>query len=152
QIVVAGTIFDVASGHDEFAVERYTTDGAPDPGFGAGGIATADLGGVTDSANGLGLQPDGKIVEFGNTYAGLANPNFNSIFGLARFDADCRLDTGFGTGGMTVDPSSVGSPSGIAIEPDGKLVLAGNEVHYGPSCNPYADYDTVTLSRYDADG
>jgi uncharacterized delta-60 repeat protein len=152
RIVVAGSIYSVASGGYEFAVERFNTDGTPDPTFGRAGIATADPGGVNNGANGLALQPDGKIVVFGSTFAGLANPNFNPIFGLARFDSHGRIDAGFGTRGITVDPSSVGSPIGIAIEPDGKIVLAGDQVHYGPSYDPYADYDTVTLSRYDADG
>jgi uncharacterized delta-60 repeat protein len=151
-IIVAGSIYSVAAGGDEFAVERYNTEGTPDPTFGMDGIASAYLGGQTDSATGLALQPDGKIVIFGSTFAGLSNPNFNSIFGLARFDPDGRLDARFGTGGITVDPSSVGSPIGVAIEPDGKIVLAGDQVHYGPPYNPYANYDTVTLSRYDADG
>jgi uncharacterized delta-60 repeat protein len=152
QIIVAGIIYDAAIGNYVFAVERYNTDGTPDPSFGMDGVATAGLGGAAERATGLALEPDGKIVVFGDAFGGVTNPNFNAVFGLARFDSDGRLDAGFGTGGFTVDPSSVGSPMGIAIEPDGKIVLVGNQTHYGPSYDPYANYDTVTLSRYDADG
>ena len=40
----------------------------------------------------------------------------------------------------------------LAIEPDGKIVAVGNEVHYWPAYHPYANYDSVTLARDDADG
>ncbi|WP_037624563.1 DUF11 domain-containing protein [Streptomyces aureus] len=74
RIVVAGTN---GPGGD-FAVLRYNPDGSQDTGFGTGGLATADFGG-TDTARGLTLQPDGKIVA-----AGGGGPDGD--FALARFE------------------------------------------------------------------
>ncbi|MEU9173928.1 calcium-binding protein [Streptomyces sp. NPDC048420] len=61
----------------DFAVQRYNPDGSLDGGFGTGGTATADFGGG-DSARGVALQADGKIVA-----AGRGGPD--SGFALARF-------------------------------------------------------------------
>ncbi|MFF3891093.1 calcium-binding protein [Streptomyces sp. NPDC001914] len=74
RIVVAGSN---GPGGD-FAVLRYNSDGSQDTGFGTGGVATADFGG-TDSARGVALQPDGRIVAAGA--GGVGND-----FALARFE------------------------------------------------------------------
>ncbi|MEU0375205.1 calcium-binding protein [Streptomyces sp. NPDC006283] len=74
RIVIAGS---VGPGGD-FAVRRYNPDGSQDSGFGTGGLATADFGGG-DAAQGLALQPDGKIVA-----AGWGGPSIE--FALARFE------------------------------------------------------------------
>jgi uncharacterized delta-60 repeat protein/uncharacterized repeat protein (TIGR01451 family) len=73
RIVIAG---GGGSGGD-FAVQRINPDGSQDSGFGTGGVATADFGGG-DSARGVALQPDGKIVA-----AGRGGPD--NDFALARF-------------------------------------------------------------------
>ncbi|MGW2826271.1 calcium-binding protein [Streptomyces sp. NPDC001443] len=87
RIVVAGS---TGPGGD-FAVRRYNPDGSQDTGFGAGGLATADFGG-SDAADGVALQPDGKIVA-----AGGGGPEGD--FALARFE-----------GGSTTPP-----PSGVDL-------------------------------------
>ncbi|MEV0175179.1 calcium-binding protein [Streptomyces sp. NPDC050803] len=60
-----------------FAVLRYNPDGSQDTGFGTGGVATADFGGI-DYARAVVLQPDGGIVA-----AGRGGPATD--FALARF-------------------------------------------------------------------
>ncbi|WP_330264734.1 calcium-binding protein [Streptomyces griseorubiginosus] len=84
RIVLAG-----GGGPGDFAVQRYNPDGSQDTGFGTGGTATADFGGA-DSARGVALQPDGRIVA-----AGRGGPD--SGFALARF-----------LGGGTVPPPPAG--------------------------------------------
>ncbi|GAB7110010.1 hypothetical protein JCM4814A_83250 [Streptomyces phaeofaciens JCM 4814] len=74
RIVVAGS--NGPGGN--FAVLRYNPDGGQDTGFGIGGLATADFGGG-DTANGVALQRDGKIVAAGGGGA-------NNDFALARFE------------------------------------------------------------------
>jgi uncharacterized delta-60 repeat protein len=72
KLVVAGYAFD--GGTAGFAVVRYTADGVPDPGFGAGGIVTVDFYGADDRAECVAIQPDGGIVvagSAGNVRAGL---------------------------------------------------------------------------------
>lgn len=84
RIVVAGS-----NGPDgDVAVLRYNPDGGQDTGFGTGGLATADFGG-SDAAQGLALQPDGKIVAVGGGGPG------NDV-ALARFE-----------GGGTTPPAGV---------------------------------------------
>ncbi|MBZ3905939.1 DUF11 domain-containing protein [Streptomyces griseiscabiei] len=74
RIVVAGSN---GPGGD-FAVLRYNPGGGQDTGFGTGGVATADFGGG-DAAQGVALQPDGRIVA-----AGWGGPDTD--FALARFE------------------------------------------------------------------
>jgi len=61
---------------------RYTSSGAPDTSFGAGGTAFATFGNPTNNAWDIAAQPDGKLVVAGGT------ADFSrgvSDFALARF-------------------------------------------------------------------
>ena len=59
KIIAAGR-----SGSGDFALARYNPDGSLDSSFGSGGKVTTDFGGF-DSAFGVALQADGKIVAAG---------------------------------------------------------------------------------------
>jgi len=48
-----------------FALLRYQPDGTPDSAFGAAGRVLTTVGDAGASINGLGLQPDGRIVAAG---------------------------------------------------------------------------------------
>jgi uncharacterized delta-60 repeat protein len=48
-----------------FALVRYRSDGSPDSGFGTGGRVVTTVGDAGASINGLGLQPDGRLVAAG---------------------------------------------------------------------------------------
>lgn len=75
------------------------------------------------------VQPDGKIVLTGRV--GINQPGIggNPQIGLARLNSNGTFDTTFGTGGqvlMSVFPvPQVNLPRAIAIQSDGKLVVAG---------------------------
>jgi uncharacterized delta-60 repeat protein len=104
----------------DWALARYRTNGALDPGFGSGG--KVDLGDFTgndadDLVNALAIQPsNGRIVA-----AGVAANNW----ALARFRHDGTLDASFGTGGKVTGPFG-GQARALAVQADGKLVAAGN--------------------------
>src|SRR5262249_14246648 len=71
--------------------------GALDPTFGSGGKVFTDLSGPgtgTDSARGVVVQPDGKILVAG--VAAQAATKYD--FALARYNSDGTLDSTFGTG------------------------------------------------------
>src|SRR4029077_6628971 len=87
------------------------------------------------------LQPDGKIVVVGRS-GGLTGFDF----GVVRYDADGSLDTGFGTGGMVRTDFAGGADyaHGVAIQGDGKIVVAG---HAG-----LVNDNDFALARYNADG
>ncbi len=98
-----------------------TVAGELDAAFGASGFASSALSGVGDFGNDLAVQPDGRIVCVGTTtHAG--------GFVVVRFEADGSLDAGFGQGGVvTIDLPGVNTQGlrGIALQPDGRLVLCG---------------------------
>src|SRR5207302_7755525 len=88
-------------------------------------------------------QPDGKLVVAG--YVDLTGP-YN--FALARYRPDGALDTGFGSGGKVITGfgGASAAASGIALQPDGKLVVAGNA-----GIGPDGRYRYAVV-RYSSDG
>ena len=118
--------------------------GVLDTRFSGDGMVQTDLSGSDggDYGQDIALQADGKIVMAGSTY-------FNrSEFSLVRYLADGSLDTSFsGDGKVTTDFGADSDSTGysVAIQADGKLVVAGNT---GLGWN-YRDFAVV---RYNSDG
>jgi uncharacterized delta-60 repeat protein len=145
KLVVAGV--SLASGSNDFALARYHRDGALDTTFGAGGTVRTDFvpafGGSSDVAYALALQPDGKIV-----VAGVSNGNGSNDFALARYHHDGALDTTFGAGGtVTTDFGGNDIAYAVALQPDGKIVLAGHSASSG-----FPPPAIFALARYTATG
>lgn len=148
KIVVGGYAQPIALGYHQFAVVRYNTNGTLDTTFNAGGPTpginlTTLIAGQDATANGIALQPDGKIVLGGRTRDG--GP---TRFGLVRYNANGTLDTTtFGAGtGIVVTPSMGGADDtgqAVALQSDGKIVLVGK------SLNGIYRFATA---RYTADG
>lgn len=95
-----------------------------DPGFGSGGLVFQDFGGI-ESAPDVAVRPDGKIL-----VAGTAGATLTSLdFAVARFNPDGSLDTSFSpdapAGLATVDFGGSEGANGMALQPDGKIVVAG---------------------------
>ena len=119
KIVAAGYAQKVGDTRD-FALVRYTTSGALDQTFGGGGKLITDFG-SDDAAYALALQPDGKIVA-----AGITNIEGTEVFAVARYTADGALDATFGEGGKsTLFIGDFNGASSVAVQPDGKIVVAG---------------------------
>lgn len=101
---------------------RYSASGALDSGFGIGGRVITPVGVGEGAANAIALQPDGKLVLAGYCRSVAIG------FCMLRYSSDGSLDAGFGSGGKVI--TSVGDSDAfahsIALQPDGKLVLAGN--------------------------
>lgn len=103
--------------------------GAIDTGFGFGGkaIAAFDAGGQNaDTAAAMAIQADGKIVVVGSA----DGPNGNRDFAIARFLPNGTPDPGFGNNGkvrVAVDGGGTNNDEAhaVAIQPDGKIVVAG---------------------------
>ncbi|MBA2945460.1 DUF11 domain-containing protein [Streptomyces himalayensis] len=140
KIVTAGQSSTFAGG--DFALARYNTDGSLDTSFDTDGRVTTDFGG-NDGANGVVVQPDGKIVA-----AGFAATD-GTDFALARYNTDGSLDTSFDTDGKVTTDFTLNGPAndvalGLALQDDGKIVAAGNS-------NSGGSID-FALARYDIDG
>lgn len=124
RIVVAGSshgIFDA-----DFALARYLPNGSLDTTFGGTGRVTTAISTAPDFAhdfgNAMAIQSDGRIVVAGMTYNGA-----NYDFAVVRYLADGSLDTSFGgTGKVTTGFGGTHDAAhGVAIQSDGKIVVAG---------------------------
>ena len=130
RIVVAGAI-SVAGElpHYDFALLRYTPDGALDTSFGSGGMQTTSFsaGWLEDEiAAAVALQPDGKIVAVG-TSTPVDWVWEGSAIVLARYATNGSLDQSFGDGGKRVThPRRRQLRAAVAIQDDGKIVVAGS--------------------------
>jgi uncharacterized delta-60 repeat protein len=114
KIIAAGR-----SGSGDFALARYNPDGSLDSSFGSGGKVTTDFGGF-DSAFGVALQADGKIVAAGQGAS-------SGDFALARYNPDGSLDPTFGSGGkVTTDFAPFEAATAVTIQADGKIVTTGS--------------------------
>ncbi|HQX99461.1 MAG TPA: T9SS type A sorting domain-containing protein, partial [Flavobacteriales bacterium] len=138
KIVVAGESNNGTD--DDFALARYTTDGSLDNSFGVNGKETTAFGTGDDIGQSIAIQPDGSIV-----VAGGANNGTDSDFAVARYNTDGTLDNSFsGDGKMTTDFGTDDYGRSVAIQPDGKVVVAG-----------YSNnglYSDLSLARYNTDG
>ena len=97
--------------------------GMPDNNFGANGYTNYGIHSSTDIAWDVALQPDGKIIQVGQTY------NFISTeFGVARLLANGAPDPTFGTDGrvsLPVEGNSNDYCRAVALLPDGKILIGG---------------------------
>src|SRR5687768_8651350 len=147
KIVAAGTA------NLDFALARYNADGSLDASFGAGGLVVTDFFANGDTAYGVSVQPDGKIVAAGQAF----RPNSTgSDFAVARYNADGSPDTTFGDadagtgarlGRVATDFEAWNDIGrGVALQADGRIVVAG----YAQT--PSTNHDDFALARYNSDG
>jgi uncharacterized delta-60 repeat protein len=115
--IVATGLTD-ASGNNDFALARYTSDGTLDPTFSGDGKLTTDFRGGNDIAYGVAIQQDGKVVAAGTA---------SGEFALARYNPDGSLDSSFGTGGkVTTRFTGDDAAHAVVIQSNGKIVVVGN--------------------------
>ncbi len=134
-----------AGGEGDFTVARYLANGTLDAGFGAAGTGkvTALMGSTIGAARAVRVTPDGKLVIAGHA---------SHDFALVRLDAGGKLDSSFGlapTPGKVVtavQTSNWDEAQGLAIESDGKLVVAGWAYEANSSAGNFA------VVRYQPDG
>ena len=139
KIVVAGSAYN--GSNNDFALVRYNADGSLDTSFGTGGKVTTPIGMSSDRGYSVTIQPDGKIVVAGQSWNGS-----NYDFALTRYNSDGSLDTTFDGDGKvtTAVGNSDDEARGLAIQSDGKIVVAGYA--YNGS-----NYD-FALTRYNSNG
>jgi uncharacterized delta-60 repeat protein len=120
--------------------------GTLDQTFGRGGRVTTDFNGTTDIAYAIALQPDGKIVVAGITYAN--NDYSKEDFAVVRYNPNGTRDTTFGANGkVTTDfPNLAAVPSAVVIQPDGKILVAGGAFPL------FTFLGDIALVRYNANG
>jgi uncharacterized delta-60 repeat protein len=142
KIVVAGTGCG-RSGCD-FELTRFTSGGSIDTTFGAKGKTITDFSRLDDTAKAIALDSLGRIVVVGSS----ERMDGDADVALARYTADGKLDTSFGTGGKVVTQlgSATDTAYGVAIDPSGRIVVAGEA---SPYPNAYSSPDPrVFAARY----
>lgn len=141
-LAVGSTLGPGPDAAEDFALARFNSDGSPDVTFGTGGLVSTDFGFGADEAFAVALQKDGRIVAAGDA----TDPDSKSVFGLARYLRDGRLDVSFDREGLvTTDFGGPADVGGLAIQHDGKIVAAG-EVLSGSGKGDFA------LARYQKNG
>jgi uncharacterized delta-60 repeat protein len=138
RVVAAGTT------HHHAVVVRLNADGTPDRTFGHRGRARLrmDRGEQQGYAQAVAIQPDGKIVIAGGT-----STLRHYYLAVARLTAGGDLDPTFSGDGRTstrFDGDADGSS--VAIQRDGKIVVAGSSEKYGSGQTRFA------VARFDPDG
>jgi uncharacterized delta-60 repeat protein len=105
--------------NQSFVLSRFNADGALDMSFARFGKAIVDFGGTNAYANAVAIQPDGKIVAAGAC---------GDAFAVVRFTTNGFLDTTFNGNGIVTTRLAAGGNSavGIAFQPDGRIVIAGD--------------------------
>lgn len=106
----------------EWIVARYNPDGTPDASFGDSGITEFDPN-PTGSDVVLGLALGGQWI-----YATGEVETYGVALPVARFDTSGALDVSFGTNGVahvTVPDFGVSGGWSTAVQPDGRVVVAG---------------------------
>jgi uncharacterized delta-60 repeat protein len=146
-VLCGGTLVDDLQG--DVAVARLTPAGALDPAFGTSGrvVFGTELGGpLYDLVFDCAVDPMGRIVVAGLVILSTTNADFL----VARLLADGALDPTFDTDGVTTVPFDLGGTGvdaarALAIQPDGRIILAGLAEDAVP------DYE-VALARLLVDG
>ena len=120
-------------------VTRLNSDGSVDTSFATSGKELVDFGG-TETARGLAIQPDGKIVVEGATSA-----VGEGDFAIARLNPNGGLDSSFsGDGKLTLGygaPNEFGT--GVAVQQNGRIVVMGSDADLNRD---------FVVSRLNADG
>lgn len=133
-------VYIPAFSNSDFALVRYHANGIPDASFGVNGTVLTDFfdnyfpppAGLDinqgDAIASVALRRDGKIVVAGSAvvWTGIHNINATQV-ALARYNPDGSLDTAFSGDGRVLNKvANYGSASAVALQGDGKIVVAGS--------------------------
>jgi len=121
-------------------VVRYDPDGSVDNSFGIAGSLIQVVTGH-ESTNAVSLQADGKIVTAGSTVLDAGSHSERTQFLLSRYTVNGDLDEHFGNSkDQVMAPVEDAVATGVAIQPDGKIVATGSSAA------------GAGLARYNTDG
>jgi uncharacterized delta-60 repeat protein len=144
-VIVSGT------NHGQYVAVRYDANGKNmDPSFGTNGVAVVPS--FADDFFSFGcsdivIQPDQKIVVVGTE----KNQGNFTDFVIARFNSNGTPDTSFIANGIFImdranfPNNRFNNGDAIAIQPDGKIVIAGHMVDYEGD-------GQISLTRLNTDG
>jgi len=109
RIVVAGS---TPGGSTTYRVDRFLSNGSPDPSFGTAGTVRLTSG----YADMMVIQPDGKILTLGDV---------GTLNYMVRLNVNGTLDPAFGSGGIATLSQYTIQPRSIALQANGRIIAAG---------------------------
>ena len=120
------------------------TPGSPDLTFGNSGIVITNMDTFSITGNAMELS-NSKIIVGGYSSHGSST---DEDFVIIKYNSDGTLDNTFGTGGKVRTPISSYSDRALAmaVQTDGKIILAGNTTSYSPTTISF------TIVRYNING
>ncbi|RYY50095.1 MAG: T9SS type A sorting domain-containing protein [Chitinophagaceae bacterium] len=116
------------------AVSRYNTDGTLDLGFDTDGKYIVNFPGSIDYGRVIIRQPDGKLLVGLNVNRLTDAPPVQTIseYAIIRYNTDGSMDNTWGTNGIKYTGIiTAGESVRLALQPDGKILLAGNTTNSG---------------------
>jgi uncharacterized delta-60 repeat protein len=136
---------------DDLFVARFLADGQPDRSFGLDGLVVTDVGGLSNEAQNVVVQPaDGMIVLSGSSRnPGSSGVGIDHHTDIARYGPDGQPDATFGDGGTLTLDAFVGAD--LAVQPDGRLVLVGT-ADTTPPGSPPGSVTELSVVRLEPDG
>jgi uncharacterized delta-60 repeat protein len=152
RIIVGGLATIDTQLHWAFGLARYNTDGSPDNGtladgtlgdqFGVGGKVVHRFGLANAVLQDLVVDTRSGISQV--VAVGYAGDNSNFRFAVARYDVDGALDPAFDGDGQVVTEFARGNNvfRSVAIQPDGRIVAAGQALMASGLQGLVARYDT----------
>jgi uncharacterized delta-60 repeat protein len=147
-ILLAGSAYTGSNTRRDMVCAAFSAGGARLEGFGVNGVATVDFDLQEERLRSIVVQQDGSIVLVGDTTHPVASPQ-SWDFALARLLPAGFPDPAFGTAGRVRTDFNLGWTNiarAGAIQPDGKLVVAGS-VNYG-----FGSMTAFGVVRYLPDG
>jgi uncharacterized delta-60 repeat protein len=142
RIIVAGDTPRVGADFGDFIVARFRPDGSADTSFGQAGSSVTDIGNVTNEAHGLKVLGGDALLVSGFAPITISSVNGNTLvsdpFGaVVRYQENGLPDPTFGPDGRVGLPGdNVGR--GLAVQSDGRIVLAGSISVGTPAANRFA--------------
>jgi uncharacterized delta-60 repeat protein len=128
-------------GGGAFILGRFLPDGHTDTTFGVNGRTTGGFGSGDGALYGLAIGTDGRIFSAGSvSYTGTGD----SVFAIGRYTPNGSLDPTFGTNGFALTDFTGALDEGfaLALQPDGKPVVAGY------AAEPGGSYHDFAMARY----
>ena len=136
---------------DDLYVARLLADGQLDGSFGGDGLVVTDVGGLSNEAQNVVVQPaDEMIVVSGSSRnPGSSGVGIDHHTDIARYGPNGQPDQTFGDGGTLTLDGFVGAD--LAIQPDGRLLLVGT-ADTTPPTSPPGSVTELSVMRLEPDG
>jgi len=140
RIIVGGSCDNLTTGYTDFCLVRLLADATLDTSFNVTGatpgVATVAPGNFYNTARGMLLQPDGKVVLVGSCGVTIVD----TAMCVSRHNSDGTLDTTFNTTGAKpgtridiIGDGNQSSASSVARQSDSKLIITGSCANAGTS-------------------